>query len=193
MTDTALNNPLVTSVLAIKSGADVVALSTSNPLPNSPSACSSQATANFLGQMFTCRLTVAAVSAKYSAAQIWNPSSNTKTLVVNSLSGYNGSGSISWSIVPRVTAALTTSGGTIFNNKAGGAAAGFELRGANLDAPTASPDYNITVAATTFAGTGLRADGSMFFTIPAGYGLQLEHNTTNVALNIFATVAEIAP
>ena len=33
MTDTALNNPLVTAVMAVKSGDDVVALSSSNPLP----------------------------------------------------------------------------------------------------------------------------------------------------------------
>ena len=33
MTDTALNNPIVTAVMAVKSGDDVVALSSSNPLP----------------------------------------------------------------------------------------------------------------------------------------------------------------
>ena len=33
MTDTALNNPIVTAVMAVKSGDDVVAVSSSNPLP----------------------------------------------------------------------------------------------------------------------------------------------------------------
>ena len=33
MTDTALNNPIVTAVMAVKSGDDVVALNSSNPLP----------------------------------------------------------------------------------------------------------------------------------------------------------------
>ncbi len=33
MTDTALNNPLVTAVMAVKSGGDIVAVSSSNPLP----------------------------------------------------------------------------------------------------------------------------------------------------------------
>ena len=33
MTDTALNNPLVTAVMAVKSGGDIVAVGSSNPLP----------------------------------------------------------------------------------------------------------------------------------------------------------------
>ena len=33
MTDTALNNPLVTAVMAVKSGENIVAVSSSNPLP----------------------------------------------------------------------------------------------------------------------------------------------------------------
>ena len=33
MTDTALNNPIVTAVLAVKNGEDVAALSTTTPLP----------------------------------------------------------------------------------------------------------------------------------------------------------------
>ena len=33
MTDTALNNPLVTAVMAVKSGENIVAASSSNPLP----------------------------------------------------------------------------------------------------------------------------------------------------------------
>ena len=33
MTDTALNNPIITAVLAVKNGEDVAALSTATPLP----------------------------------------------------------------------------------------------------------------------------------------------------------------
>lgn len=33
MTDTALNNPIITAVLAVKNGEDVAALSTTTPLP----------------------------------------------------------------------------------------------------------------------------------------------------------------
>lgn len=34
MTDTALKNPIVTAVMAIKSGEDIAAVSTANPFPS---------------------------------------------------------------------------------------------------------------------------------------------------------------
>ena len=137
-------------------------------------------------------LAVVGVAAKYSSAQIYNPVGSGKTLVVNALAGYNSVGTVTWSVIPSTFGALgVDGGGTKLNNKAGGASATLQLRYANLDTLTANPPYTISVTATTFAGTALRPDGSVLFTIPEGYGINFEQNTTTLGLNLFAEIAEI--
>lgn len=189
MTDVALNNPIVTAVQAIKSGNDVVPVSSSNPLSVLLTEISSSGAANALGKMYSGKITCSAVAAKYSACQIWNPANSGKDLIVYLATGYNSAGTVTWNVLPNVSTPLTTSGGTIINNKFGGAATSFELRTQNLDALTANPFYTPSNASIVAPGTSLMISQQVY-TIAPSTGLQFEQATVNIGANLLCVIAE---
>ena len=74
------------------------AVSSSNPLPVlsklDPATSSTQAALS--GALSKCWINCPAVSAKYSAVQIWNPVGSGVDILIVGLAGYNSSTSIKW-------------------------------------------------------------------------------------------------
>lgn len=178
-------------VAGIKLKLGGVDVSANNPYPTYLSEISSSTTANVVGKMFSGKVLCPAVAAKYSATQIWNPADSGKNLIVYLVTGYNGTGTVTWSILPNVSVALATRAGTIINNKFGGSSESFELRTENIDALTASPFLTSSISSVTAPGLGL-ALSQQLFTLTPGTGLRFEHNTVNVAMGMYCEITETA-
>lgn len=187
-----INDTLLAIKAAFEAGVNIFnggsAVSSSNPLPVFLNEISSSGAANALGKMYSGKIACSAVAAKYSACQIWNPST-TKDLLVYLVTGYNSAGTVTWNVLPNVTTPLTTNGGTIINNKFDGPAASFELRTQNLDSLTANPFYTPSNASIVAPGTSLMISQQVY-TITPGTGLQFEQATVNIGANLFCAIAE---
>lgn len=188
MTDTALKNPIVTAVQAVKSGEDVVAVSASNPLPvnSQPDNRTSNSQAALDGIIAKCWINCPAVAAKFSAVQIWNPVGSGVNLLCIGLTGMNASTTMKWFQHLDATK-ISTVGGYQQNLKAGESALPFEMYCEALVAKTATNGLGVNVSATTPQGGGLQMAGENIC-IPEGYGLRYEADTANISITMFATI-----
>ena len=191
--DNALKNPVVTSVLAVKSGDDFVAVGeTSNPLPvttySNPKTSAIEAAV--IGKLYKAWVTAPATTAKYSAVQIWNPVGSGITLILPQVNGYNSAGTMKWYPILNQTK-LNVSTGFIQKINPTGGAAGFQILTEALNARTVTDSFGVTISSTTPNGGGLQVSGE-FYIIPEGWGLRYEGETVNVGMNFIAMVIESA-
>jgi len=191
MTDTALKNPIVTAVQAVKSGEDVVAVSSSNLLPvmSRPNPMTSSVESCLRGRLFKGWATCAAVSVKNSAIQIWNPTNSTMTLQIVALNAYNSAGTMKWYPLISTSPLTTLTGNTISLNTVIGTPR-FEIRCDNLATRTSNTSLGVTISATTPVGTGLLLSGEIYLLAP-NTGLTYEAETQNIAMNLHITAVEM--
>src|SRR5574343_366165 len=126
--DNALKNPVMTSVLAVKSGDDFVAVGETNNIPVTtyPNTKTSAIESSIIGKLYKAWATAPATAAKYSAVQIWNPTGSGVTLLVTAANCYNSAGTMKWYPLLNQTQ-LTGAAGFIINLKAGGGAPNFQI------------------------------------------------------------------
>jgi len=188
--DNALKNPVVTSVLAVKSGDDFVAVGETNKLPvtSYPNTKTSAIESSIIGKLYKAWVTAPATTAKYGAVQIWNPVGSGVTLVVATATCYNSAGTMKWYPLLNQTQ-LTGTDGFIVNLKADGGASNFKILTEALAARTANNSLGISVTPTTPNGMSL-LNGNEWYTIPSGWGLRYEGETVNVGMNLIAMIIE---
>ena len=189
MTDTALNNPIVTAVQAVKSGNDIAAVSSSNPLPTGLDERTSPMQAAIAGKLFGYKLTAPAVSGRYSAVQIWNPVGSGKILAVFSANGWNSTGTMTWSRVKQ-TRALTTASGEALNKRFGSSNAFVgELRYGDLAAlDTVNVFGTLSIAVAVGLGTGTFS--GYLIVLEEGQALEFQGNTQNVGMSIIGDIIQ---
>ncbi len=174
-----------TTALVNESGTEV---SSSNPLPVlsrlDPATASTQAALS--GALSKCWISCPAVSAKYSAVQIWNPVGSGVNLLIIGLAGYNSSTSMKWYQHLNSTK-LSTLGGYQQNLKSGNAALPFEMYYQNLDSKTATNALGVTVSSTAPAGGSLQLTGENIC-ITEGYGLTYEADNANIGITMTAHI-----
>lgn len=168
---------------------ELVTVSSSNPLPTTLNAFTSSSQANYDGVMYTAYTIVSAVSGKYPAAQLHNPTGSGKTLLVYSCAVYviSTAGLVYRS---HPSSALATGVSGITNNKKGAGDSVAILSKDNLNAvpDTTYPPINMT--AITPPGTVLLYNGA-FLTIAEGESLQFTHSVANCGMGIVFVYAEI--
>ena len=190
--DNALKNPVVTSVLAVKSGDDFVAVGETNKLPVSTysNPKTSAIEAAVIGKLYKAWVTAPATTAKYSAVQIWNPVGSGITLILPQVNGHNSAGTMKWYPILNQTK-LNGSTGFIQKINPTGGEAGFQILTEALNARTVTDSFGVTISSTTPNGAGLLVSGE-FYVIPEGWGLRFEGETVNITMNFIAMVIESA-
>jgi hypothetical protein len=191
-TDVTLQNPIVTAVQAVKSGNDVVPVSSSNPLPviTYPNVKTSVTESSLIGKLYKAWATAPATAAKYSAVQIWNPTGSGVTLLVTAANCYNSAGAMKWYLLLNQTK-LSGTAGFIINLKAGGDAPNFQILTEALTARTVNDSLGSNVSSVTPNGAALLI-GNEYYTIPEGWGLRYEGETVNVGMNLITVIIESA-
>lgn len=167
----------------------LITVSSSNPLPTTLNAFTSSSQANYDGVMYTAYTIVSAVSGKYSAAQLSNPTGSGKTLLVYSCMVYViSTAGIVYRSHP--SSALATGVSGITNNKKGAGDSVAILSKGNLDAVPDTTYPPVYVSSTNPTGASLLYSGG-FFTIAEGESLQFTHSVANCGMGITFVYAEI--
>jgi len=164
-------------------------ISRDNPLPTTFNAFTSSSQANYDGVMYTAYTIVSAVSGKYPAAQLHNPTGSGKTLLVYSCVVYTiSTAGLVYRSHPSSALATVVSG--ITNNKKGAGNSVAILSKENLNAvpdTTYPPQY---VSAINPPGIA-QLYGGAFLTIAEGDSLQFTHSVANCGMGITFVYAEI--
>lgn len=189
--DNALKNPVVTSVLAAKSGDDFVAVSSINPLPilSQPITRNNHQESIFKGRAFKLWVTIAATPGKYAAVQIFNPASSGNAIYIIGISASNSTGTMKWYPLMNNTPLANLSGFSR-NLKSDGASPSFELRTEALTARTANDSFGTSIGSITPQGYALNTTGETYLIMP-GDGLRYEVETQNIGATLYSTVFEI--
>ena len=167
----------------------LITVSSSNPLPTTFNAFTSSSQANYDGVMYTAHTIVSAVSGKYPAAQLHNPTGSGKTLLVYSCVVYViSTAGIVYRSHPSSALATVVSG--ITNNKKGAGDSVAILSKENLNAVPDTTYPPIYVSTTTPPGIPQLYSGA-FITIAEGESLQYTHSVTNCGMGITFVYAEI--
>ena len=187
--DNALKNPVVTSVLAAKSGDDFVAVSSSNPLP-----ILSRNLGDWVGERgglyLVPTVTCPAVASKFAALQIWNPTDSGKLYQVAIVSVW-GTGTNTYQLA-KTNVPLTNDAGVTFENTISGVAnastAKIYTGGLTARSTTGIISPQVIVSSTTTTGTSIRA----FITpmIKPSNGLNIEIATLGLAFNAHIVIFE---
>ena len=167
----------------------LVTVSSNNPLPTTLNAFTSSSQANYDGVMYTAYTIVSAVSGKYPAAQLRNPTGSGKTLLVYSCVVYviSTAGLVYRS---HPSSALATGVSGITNNKKGAGDSVAILSKENLGAVPDTTYPPIYVSTTNPPGT-TQLYGGGFPTIAEGESLQFTHSVANCGMGIVFVYAEI--
>ena len=183
-TDVTLQNPIVTAVQAVKSGSDVVPVSSSNPLPTASPMATSGNLEVIAGRVHLLRASQAAVAAQYARIQIHNPNSY-DVFVINLLTFAGTAGTHVYTAyeVGAISGTLLTT--TDVNLKLGGAASGVVFYGSNSATvpQTTSLLAGSSHTAIINQGTSIMFSGANIV-IPAGKVVEVAISTVNVALNL---------
>lgn len=164
-------------------------ISRDNPLPTKLTAFTSSSQANYDGVMYSAYTIVSAVSGKYSAAQLHNPTGSGKTMLVYSCAAYAiSTAGLVYRSHPSSALATVVSG--ITNNKKGAGNSVAILSKENLNAVSDTTYPPINMTAITPPGTGLLYGGA-FYTIMEGESLQFTHSVANCGMGIVFVYAEI--
>lgn len=192
MTDVTLQNPIVTAVQAVKNGNDIEPISSSNPLPVSQPFGVVPQFDIMQNLAYRVAYLTAAVSAKYSAFQILNPTS--KDIFIHSLQVWWASGTNIASVFELNTALTNqlTSATYIAPLTVGGAASGATIYYDNLASiPATTPISEVSTPTAVKAGTNILTP-SGYIKIPANKGIVIVCNTQNMAMGISSVYAEKA-
>lgn len=164
-------------------------ISRDNPLPTTFNAFTSSSQANYDGVMYTAYTIVSAVSGKYPAAQLHNPTGSGKTLLVYSCVVYviSTAGLVYRS---HPSSALATGVSGIKNNKKGAGDSVAILSKENLGAVPDITHPPIYVNTTNPPGT-TQLYGGAFPAIAEGESLQFTHSVANCGMGITFVYAEI--
>ena len=177
-----------TEVSVSRGAAGDNSFSSSNPLPvvSKLDSASSSTQGALSGVLSKCWINCPAVSAKYSAVQIWNPVGSGVDILIIGVAGYNSSTSMKW-YQHLSSEKLSTLGGFQTPMKTNSPALPIEMYSQNLDAKTATNALGVTVGATTPDGGSLQLTGENIC-ITEGYGLKYEADTANIGITMTAHI-----
>ena len=186
MTDTALNNPLVTAVMAVKSGGDIVAVGSSNPFPTSTVNLFDNTTLECArGNMFVCRIvTTSLATGKFLSITLENPTGSGEVLYL--VGGHcNTSGAALLQTYQRTIAPTGADiTGTLIKNAKPSAGRTTQAKLWKDDLAAASTPsaaiWGKYAASTSFAGASILYS-NVFPVLAAGESFTLEHLTANLS------------
>lgn len=184
-TDVTLQNPIVTAVQAVKSGNDVVPISSSNPLPTSTVNLFDNTTLECArGNIFICRIVTTSLgTGKFLSLTLQNPLGSGEVLyLVGGLC--NTSGAAVQQTYQRTTAPTGTdiTGALIKNaNQSSGKTTQAKLWKDDLAAAsTPTTMWGKVATSTAFAGATILYS-NVFPVLAEGESLTLEHLTANLS------------
>lgn len=193
--DNALKNPLVTAVLAVKSGNDIVAASEDNPIPfvaskgsSAPSLAVEDET-TYIASGFTV---AAAGTGNYNQFQIWNPVGSGKKVVIYGVVMWQ-TGSVTINGIESSSALSATEANRVLKNTTIGSSKIPSTKvytSSTATLPTADPNWEVLVNTQNPAGSSV-VPSSVPFTLLEGRGMIFIQRTTNIALNATVVIGEV--
>lgn len=176
------------SVLWVSVGEVLPDVSHLHPLATALDAKTSTVQATLEGTNFYYKLTAAAMAAKYTALQIWNPIGSGVTLIINPVTGLNSTGTMTWTRIKSVAPLATASGYSKNHNFNFNNTSKAQLRYSHLNALTVADDFGSPSIAVS-SGIGASVTSSTIV-LGEGQGVQFEGNTQNVGMSISGSITE---
>lgn len=176
------------SVLLVTLAGVSAETSKENPLPTALDAKTSTLQATLEGKNFYYKLTAAAMAAKYTALQIWNPVGSGVTLIVNPVTGLNSTGTMTWTRIKSAAQLATVAGYSKNHNFNLNNTSKAELRYSHLNSLTVAEDLGSpSIAASTGIGVSVTNNTVV---LGEGQGIQFEGNTQWVGMSISGVITE---
>ena len=185
-------NPLVSTVAGFLDGGEPTPVSIENPLPTKGSTLSSAAQSLVDGALMSFNGTAPATSAKYTAIQVYNPVDSGKLILLDSVQGWNSTGTMTWTRILKDDDLDTPIDVTVAqnNNTISDIVPIVKVRYKALDALSLDQNLRtVSVTSTTSLGASVSSNS---FTLDEGYCLQFEGNTVNVGMSIIGTCREVS-
>ena len=193
MTDVALKNPIVTAVQAVKSGNDIAAVSSSNPLPTNLPAGWAINNEAINGRLWIARFLKTGAATKYSAIQIKNTGS--LPIVVASVAVGGVSGSNFYRVVRSTSDLANASSFNYMNYKTDITAApsSFSIRDTVLDSLTAIGNncFTFTGTAISTVQPASAAITTLYILVPPSERIQIECDTAGMGFYLNAQIVEL--